>query len=194
MCGRYYIDPDMMDEMQKIVPGAKREIWEGKEKQDIYPTNTVPVIEKTEEGLKMSRFKWGYPGIQGKGVLINARAETVIHKPLFRQGITRHRIVIPASGFYEWNRNKEKSTFTGENSRILFMAGFYDCFSDENRFVILTTAANESMIEVHERMPLIIEKKQLEQWFDDERMEELLYKVPPLLCRTTEYEQLYLFS
>ena len=58
------------------------------------------------------------------------------------------------------------------------MAGFCDWFENERRFVIMTTAANESMIKVHDRMPLIFEKGQLKDCFDDRKMEQILHQVP----------------
>lgn len=193
MCGRYYIDSDMADELEKVVYEVDRKIQEERCKRDIYPTNDAPVIEKTEKGLRLSYRKWGYPGRQGKGVLINARSETVFDSPMFRRGIQHHRIVIPAGGFYEWNSRKEKSTFMEKNSPVLYMAGFYDCFGGENRFVIITTEANESMRKIHDRMPLILEKNQIEQWIEKGKWEKLLRQVPPFLERSTEYEQQTLF-
>ena len=115
---------------------------------------------------------------QGKNLVINARAESVMDKPSFRNGILYHRILIPASGFYEWNRLKEKNTFSRYDAPVLYMAGFCDWFENERRFVIMTTAANESMIKVHDRMPLILEKGQLKDWFDDRKMEQILHQVP----------------
>ena len=144
------------------------------QKIHILPTNTAPIIEKTEHGLQLSLCKWGFPLQKGKNLVINARAETVLDKPSFSNGIWYHRIVIPASGFYEWNRLREKNTFTRSNASVLYLAGFCDWFDNERRFVILTTAANESMIKVHDRMPLILEKEQMEDWFDNEKMQVIL--------------------
>ena len=73
------------------------------------------------------------------------------------------------------------------------MAGFCDWFENERRFVILTTDANESMRKVHDRMPLILEKEQLADWFDDRKMEDLPHQVPIQLKREAEYEQQSLF-
>ena len=161
---------------------------------DILPTNTAPIIEKTEHGLQLSLCKWGFPLQKGKNLVINARAETVLDKPSFSNGIWYHRIVIPASGFYEWNRLREKNTFTRSDASVLYLAGFCDWFDNERRFVILTTAANESMLKVHDRMPLILEKEQLEDWFDNEKMQVILRQEPVMLKRQAEYEQLSLFS
>ncbi len=73
------------------------------------------------------------------------------------------------------------------------MAGFCDRFENEKLFMILTTTANEFMRKVHDRMPLILEKEQLEDWFDDRKMEEILHQVPVQLKREAEYEQQSLF-
>ena len=70
------------------------------------------------------------------------------------------------------------------------MAGFYDLTDGGERFVIITTQANASMIKVHNRMPLILEKEQIKDWLsDDSAVESLLQQTPVLLDRETEYEQ-----
>ena len=84
------------------------------------------VLEMKQSGLQISLCKWGYPLAKGKNLVINARVESVLDKPSFRNGILHHRVLIPASGFYEWNRMKEKSSFTKPDASILYMAGFYD--------------------------------------------------------------------
>ena len=114
-------------------------------------------------------------------------------KASFRNGILYHRVLIPASGFYEWNRLKEKNTFTRPDARVLYMAGFCDWFENERRFVILTTKANASMEKVHEWMSLILEKEQIVDWFQNEKMEKLLQYTPIMLKREAEYEQQSLF-
>ena len=167
MCGRYYIDSDMADEIEKVVHDIDQRIRQEHFAGDIFPTNVAPIIEKSEHGLKLDVCKWGYPLSQGKNLVI--------------------------SGFYEWNRLKEKNTFSRYDAPVLYMAGFCDWFENERRFVIMTTAANESMIKVHDRMPLILEKGQLKDWFDDRKMEQILHQVPVQLKREAEYEQQSLF-
>ena len=194
MCSRYYIDSDMMIEIEKEVPGTNSQILQQHFSADIRPTDTVPVLEMKQSGLQISLCKWGYPLAKGKNLVINARVESVLDKPSFRNGILHHRVLIPASGFYEWNRMKEKSSFTKPDASILYMAGFYDWFENERRFVILTTAANGSMIKVHDLMPLILEKGLLMDWFDDRKMEMILHQMPSMLERHTDYEQQSLFS
>ena len=194
MCSRYYIDSDIENELERVANDADLQICQKSFTGDIRPTDMALIIEKTEQGLKISTCKWGYPLAKGKNLVINARVETVLDKPVFQNGILYHRILIPASGFYEWNQLKEKNSFTRTDAATLYMAGFCDWFENERRFVILTTAANDSMIKVHDRMPLIIEKEQMEDWFDNEKMRTILYQTPARLKRHAEYEQQSLFG
>ena len=77
---------------------------------------------------------------------------------------------------------------------VLYMAGFYDRYQDEDRFVILTTEANDSMRPVHDRMPLILERDEIHKWLNEDQMvEDFLQKTPALLERRVEYEQINLF-
>lgn len=193
MCGRYYIDSDMVEEIEKIVHDIDPRIQDNRFEGDIFPSNIAPIIERSEKGMKLSSCRWGYPLPHGKNLVINAKAESVLGKPSFRNGILYHRILIPASGFYEWNQSKEKNTFSRYDAPILYMAGFCDLIENEQRFVILTTASNESVRKIHDRMPLILEKEMLADWLEGSKTEEILHQVPVLLKRESEYEQQSLF-
>lgn len=172
---------------------------------DIFPTTIAPVIGAGIEtagyrALECRMLRWGMPGYAPKAngkkgqVIFNARSETAMEKPTFREGIQSHRIVVPAAGFYEWNSKKEKYRFRRTDSPVLFMAGCFRHYEDGERFVILTTAANASMEPVHDRMPLILEPDEIADWiWDGERTKNLLEKQPCLLERTTDYEQMTLF-
>ena len=164
--------------------------------RDIYPTDDAAVIIRNAAGgIKLSKVKWGYPGINGSGIIINARAESALDKKMFEGGIRRRRAVIPAEYFYEWSRNKEKNTFRRKDRDTVYMAGFYDLTDAGERFIILTTQANASMIKIHDRMPLILEKGQIKDWvLDDTAVDHFLRQTPVLLDRETEYEQQTLFD
>ena len=74
------------------------------------------------------------------------------------------------------------------------MAGFYNRFREEDRFIILTAEANASVKPVHHRMPLLLERKEVEDWiYDDTFLEFALHKTQPKLRRMREYEQISLF-
>ena len=163
--------------------------------RDIHPSDIAPVLAEREGSLCCQWQRWGFHGFKGKQVIFNARSESVMEKPLFRDSVRHRRVVVPAASFYEWNARKEKSTFYKEGQPVLFMAGFYGRYEDGNHFVILTTAANASMKPVHDRMPLLLERDEVAGWvLDHGRMDNILRKIPCLLDRRTEYEQLTLFE
>lgn len=192
MCGRYYVDDETAKEIEKIVRNLDRNI-QMKQARDIYPSQTALVLSQKEYNLSPEMMSWGYPGFHGKGLLINARAEGALEKKTFRESVLHRRCVIPAKGFYEWNKQKEKYSFE-RTEPILFMAGCFNQFQGENCFVILTTEANPSVSAVHDRMPLVLEPKEVEDWIlDDGSLEFLLHKTPNLLNRKADYEQMRLF-
>ena len=134
-------------------------------------------------------MKWGYqlPGT----LVINAKAETAPEKPLFRRSLAAHRCLIPATAFYEWDAGKRKYQFTLPEEPVLYMAGLFDRRGGEDCYCILTTAANDSMKPVHDRMPLILFRGEARQWLSDElRKAELLLAVtpPPLAVRSAEQQ------
>jgi len=94
------------------------------------------------------------------------------------------RCIVPSTGFYEWNSEKKKFLFRLEGTKTLYMAGLYTHYKDEMRYVILTTEANESIKEVHTRMPLVIPKREIDTWImDNMATNDLLKRVPPQLIK-----------
>ena len=197
MCGRYHFSAELLDEIRDLTEQKDWKLELGVLDRDIHPGDTAPVITAAGDqggSLRACRQKWGYPGPGGKGLVFNARSESVCEKRMFRNSVSQRRAAVPVSWFYEWNKNKEKFTFTKEGSRILFLAGFYGRYEDGDRFVILTTQANASMAPVHSRMPLVLEREQVREWIlDSKKTKELLGQEPPRLARDCEYEQQTLF-
>lgn len=201
MCGRYYVDDETAGEIEKLIrqmDGRKQSeslqavsrITAG----DIHPGKNAPVLSGKNDSICCGWQHWGFPGFDGKKLIFNARCESALEKPLFRDSVLHRRIVIPASWFYEWNPEKEKNTFFRKDTPILFMAGFCRRYEDGEHFVILTTTANASVKPVHDRMPLILERQELAEWMlDDTKTAGILHKTPCLLERKTDYEQLSLF-
>lgn len=194
MCGVFHVDDSTLRGMENIVQSIDDSIRSMRFRRDIHPTDMAPVIYRVNRKLKLSCQSWGYPKIPNGGVIFNARTESVREKKLFSAGIQYHRAVIPAAHFYEWNASREKNTFRRQDGRTMFLAGFYDIIGNKERFVILTTQANDSMRSVHDRMPLVLEERQLEDWICDDRCtNRLLEQVPVLMNRQSEYEQMSLF-
>lgn len=194
MCGVYLLDDAVLVSIEGLIREIDERLQGRRFGKDIHPTETAPVIVGSDGGLKLTCQRWGYPGFQKSGVIFNARAEGVQEKKLFAEGIRRHRAAIPAKQFYEWNVRKEKNTFFRGDGQPLFLAGFFDMIENEARFVILTTQANDSMRSVHDRMPLVLEADQLEEWVcEDSSTDRILKQVPVLLERRADYEQMMLF-
>ncbi|MGM9947080.1 SOS response-associated peptidase family protein [Floccifex sp.] len=163
MCGRYYID------LYTLSKFTKETIKTG----DIYPGQEALVLVGNEKMLP-KKMKWG---IQFQNhQIINARIEKKYSLP---------RCVIPASSFYEWDDNQIKVTFYKEN-QILYFAGHYQ----NNHFVIVTTKANESMKEVHPRMPLILKKDEVKEYLKGKSFENY---IPEELSSSQAIKQLSLF-
>ncbi len=200
MCGRYYVDDDTAREIEKVIRQVdeklSREAAGGIRLKagDVHPTDTAPVLLASDRKLCCAWQRWGFDGFDKKQVIFNARSESALEKKMFRESVRHRRIVVPATRFYEWNRKKEKNIFCRNDHTALFMAGFYNRYGDEDRFVILTTAANASMQPVHDRMPLILEPDEIVPWIlDDGKTEQILHKTPCLLERRCEFEQISFF-
>lgn len=202
MCGRYYVDDNTAKEIEKLARQAddkmegnisSNEVKIGT--KDICPTELAPILAASGSGLECRWQRWGFPGFRKNQVIFNARCESALEKPMFREAVLHRRAIIPAAGFYEWDRKKQKYTFCRESGDILFMAGCYRKYESGDKFVVFTTRANASMEPVHDRMPLILEQEEAVDWLlEDGVPEELLHKSSPLLERRTEFEQMSIFQ
>lgn len=193
MCGRYYVDDETAREIEKLVRDLDRRL-KMERTGDVFPSQNAMILKGEGNHLAAEQMRWGFPGFEKGKLLINARAETALERPTFRESVQDRRCIIPARGFYEWNKSKEKFTFERKDEPVLFMAGCYNRYEGQERFVILTTDANPSVAPVHNRMPLILEPEELGDWvLDDQVAESLLHKTPVLLEQRAEYEQMRLF-
>ena len=167
MCGRYvfFTDPELAEIKQIIAHiEAKDKAFQTGE---IFPSQMVPAVFSNEGHLDADAFLWGFPQYQRSSVLINARSETVLDKPTFRDSFLHRRCVLPAAGFYEWDSRKQKYFFTDPRSPIVYLAGIYRPLEGANRFVVLTTEANDTMRPIHDRMPVTITPGHLLDWCSD---------------------------
>ena len=168
MCGRYTGYVEESDELKTIYTAARAaypdvDLREG----EIYPTNTVPLLGVRGGRLLPFPASWGFPGNRGKAVIINARAETAAQRPTFADSFRSRRCIVPTTGYFEWSAEKRKYLFRQPEKKILYLAGLYAPCIDSTRFVVLTTAANESVASVHHRMPVVLEESELAAWVCD---------------------------
>ena len=148
-------------------------------------------IENPITGLRTEPLLWGFPGFDKGKLLINARAESVKDRPTFADSFAERRCVLPAAGFYEWDKKKEKVIFTLPDKPILYLAGIYRPYGPETRFVVLTREANASMEPVHDRMPLILSREEIGPWVSDlSEAGKILTGELPMLKAERPYEQI----
>ena len=185
MCGRYTIFTDADErELFEIIEAARERYGDGSFKTgEIFPGDTVPVLT-VPYFRRPSLLTWGFPMKTGKRLIINARSETAAERPMFRDALASRRCIIPSTGFYEREAAKQKYLFTEPGTKILYMAGLYSFYEGEARFVILTAAANSSVSETHDRMPVVLRRHMLRAWLSDTgEAANIQRDVPPQLLR-----------
>jgi putative SOS response-associated peptidase YedK len=178
MCGRYRLSRrkqliaeyfDTVDEID----------WEPR--YNIAPSQNVGIIrqDRTQPVRKFSLVRWGLIPYWAKDSsigqkMINARSETVLDKPAFREAFQIRRCLVPADGFYEWKRNgrsKQPIHIGMKDDSLFAFAGIWDRWKDASGNAvetcsILTTTPNSLLAEVHDRMPVILEPEDYELWLD----------------------------
>lgn len=188
MCGRFALTAEkrVMEEFLAMLLGENAPA-----RYNIAPTQPILVVisgEKAGPGSNMPErrallARWGFiPGWvkdpRDFPLLINARAETAAEKASFRAAMRHRRILVPASGFYEWHRPSKES---GEKAQaywirprrqeVVAFAGLMETWSsadgsEVDTAAILTTSANAAMAPIHERMPVVIRQEDFSRWLD----------------------------
>jgi len=176
MCGRYQIamEEDII-EIREILDEINERY---KNKPDlsamktgeVFPTDTAPVLVSGNGRPQAELMRWGLTKWDIKGVIINARSETALEKKSFRTSLLNRRCVVPTTGFFEWQKRKSGKTkylFRLPETKMLYLAGFYDITPTHKEYAIMTTAANPFISSYHDRMPLIHTPDVLWQWLTD---------------------------
>ena len=147
MCGRFFVDEETAREIEKVIHNVDLQIQRMRT-GDIFPSQPAGILtqcgKRREQpaaiasgsispALELKEMQWGFPQYQKKGLLINARAETALERKTFRDSVLHRRCVIPAKHFYEWDSDKNKVTFFRKDAAVVYMAGFYNRFGDEDR-------------------------------------------------------------
>lgn len=189
VCGRYQFTEEQSEEIRHIVQEIEKKHGGGAWKPgEIRPTEKAPVLLASEDGPTPELFTWGYK--MPKMLVINAKAETAASKPMFRESVLLRRCVIPSTGFWEWDARKRKYLFTLPGENVLYMAGLYDVRDGSAYYCILTTKPNESMREVHDRMPLVLTRDRVRPWLEQVDMtDKILRSTPPPLEKTAAESQ-----
>jgi putative SOS response-associated peptidase YedK len=153
---------------------------------NVAPTDEVYAVAQHEGARTLGKFRWGLipwysdsPKVASKH--INARAETAASKPAFKDSFARRRCIVPADGFYEWERlesgGKLPHFIHSVDGEPLALAGLWASWRDPEgeritTCTIVTTKPNELVGKIHDRMPVVLPSGSWEHWldpsFDDE--------------------------
>lgn len=188
MCCRYWVEesPELRTIVEEMHRSPLVQRWQNvspvKSYGEMRPTDVVPVIAPNRSEARMVYpMKWGYTG---KSLLINARTETAAEKRTFREDWMRHRCIVPASWYYEWEhlQGNDGRKLTGDKYRIrpkesfmTWLCGLYRIENGLPVFVVLTREPGEEIRFIHDRMPLIMPEDLVNEWIRPSvRPEELL--------------------
>ena len=156
---------------------------------NIAPSQDIAVIRLISHTSvrEIAMLRWGLIPFWAKDrkvgyKMINARAESVADKPAFRSAFRQWRCLIPATGFFEWshkNKTKQPYFIKLKDSNILAFAGLWEHWAGRDGEVIdsctiITTGANETVGNIHDRMPVIIEPELYDRWLDPGTDEKIL--------------------
>jgi putative SOS response-associated peptidase YedK len=136
------------------------------------PTQAAPIVRQRDGARVLEFAKWALtpPWAAGAGQ-INPRAETAATNAMCRSAFKNGRCVVPASGFYEWQRldaspkpRKQPWYIHRADGAPLLFAGLRERGKDGDTFAIITTDANGFMRPIHDRMPAVLEPKSVTAW------------------------------
>lgn len=174
MCGRFLINP--LGPYQPAWLLIEKTYGFTTEGGEIYPQMEVPVFIGSKNGqFKTEKMLWGFPAIKGAGYHINARAETVAQKPTFASAFRYGRGLVPADGFFEWQKEKSTISFGTKAflyaNKLMYLAAVFTLREDGKKaFALITTQSVGKMEAIHNRMPVIIQEKQERRaYLQDER-------------------------
>jgi putative SOS response-associated peptidase YedK len=175
MCGRYTLSTPVGKLAEEFdLSGSLPDLQSS---YNVAPTQEVPAVVAGNGGRRLEMLRWGLipswaddPGIGSR--MINARSETVAEKPSFRRAFKERRCLIPADGFYEWqktNGSKQPYYFRMKDGRPFAFAGLWESWAGDGEIrscTILTTDANHLVGEIHQRMPVILPSEYYELWLE----------------------------
>lgn len=187
MCGRYALSA-LPEEVREFF--GLMELEEFPPRYNIAPTQPIAIVSATAPANEGSNrpdrqallVRWGLlpawvkdPG--GFPLLFNARSESAAEKAAFRAAMRHRRVLVPASGFYEWRKGPGKGDraqpfwVKPRHGRIIAFAGLMETYQDASgneldTAAILTTGANATLRGIHERMPVVIQPEDFSRWLD----------------------------
>lgn len=181
MCGRFAVIRQM-EELARLFEAGLIRMEPYEPNYNVAPTTSIPAVVNEGGARALTGFTWGFTPSWAKARRdgprpINARRETVATSGMFRDAFKRRRTIIPADGFYEWKKEgsgKQPFFIHRADGEPLAMAGIWERWIDPEgnletpleSCAIITTSANDTMAQLHNRMPVILEPEDWERWLD----------------------------
>ena len=174
MCGRYELKAKARD-LNRHFPQLHLGQGEMPQMVEMRPTDSVLMITRHHNGHLGGKARWGLVGSfldqAPRSPLINLRSEGLATKPFYSKILKRSRCLIPATAFFEWQSvagRKQKMRISQPNGETLMLAGVFDHHPDAGTTcAILTTAADETVSKIHDRMPLILGREESSFWLNE---------------------------
>lgn len=170
MCGRITLRRPERVKLERL---DTRPLFEALPRYNIAPTQSLWTVTEANEERLLSLLKWGLiPSWSKKPTgFINARAETLETKPSFKESFLQRRCLIPADGFYEWEKlgkAKQPHYFQMKHAAPFFFAGIWDEWQGNGTSIrscaIITTTPNNLLATIHDRMPVILPEDAIDSW------------------------------
>ena len=193
MCGRFVLETPLKATAE-IFNAQIAESLVAVPNFNICPSENISVLVSNSGKRKFGQMRWGfvphwYKSVADGPLLFNARAETLAKKPAFRDACRKRRCLIPADGFYEWEKkvgSKSKPFYVRRSDRQqMIFAGIWQFSGDsEDRIptcTIITVPASEQISGIHNRMPLLIDPSDWAGWLGERQgiKAAKLMKTPP---------------
>ncbi|WP_350332970.1 SOS response-associated peptidase [Coralliovum pocilloporae] len=174
MCGRYALNSELF-EVQQAFKVDEQPQWAAR--YNITPTQPAFIVHRQSQERTGQLVRWGFVPSWAKdpaamSLIINARSETLEEKPSFRAAYKHRRCLVPATGFYEWQRSGKTKTpywVPPAGGGLIAFAGIWETWSDAagtemDTMAILTTEANATLAAIHHRQPVVIHPDQFDAW------------------------------
>jgi len=175
MCARYVITSPA-DAVRALFGYAEQPNFPPR--YNVAPTQPIPIVRLEAGKPAFALARWGFLPAWVKdprtfSLLVNARGESVLDKPAFRNAVRRRRCLIPADGFYEWSDTRPRRPFfvRPKAGGPIAFAGLWETWTGPNgeevdTAAIVTTRSNRSLAVIHDRMPVIVPPEAFNLWLD----------------------------
>jgi len=178
MCGRF-TQQRPASELAEIF-GAEPLADDPGDHYNVAPTDEASVVVQREERRAITAYRWGLiphwaTDAKVGSRMFNARSETITTSPAFRDAFARKRCLVPVDSFYEWKREgtvRQPYRVVRRDGMPLALAGLWAGWHDpetdavRRTFTIITTTPNEQLVDLHDRMPVVISEDRWDRWLD----------------------------